>query len=362
MAGRWWWNLAAIRSSACSSASREKFVQKFQAQEFNEIATGPGQTLNLKHNPAPMAPKIVVILGPTAVGKSELALALAAALDCEIVNADSQQVYRYLDIGTAKPSKADRERVTHHLIDIVDPDEEFNAALFRTLAVRNITDIHRRKRRALICGGTGLYLKALTHGLFHGPGQDAQIRRELDRQIERAGLAPAYERLAQIDPTVKSTIHPNDRQRTIRALEVYQLTGRPLSQWQKEHSFKEQPFEVLKIGLNRERGELYDRIDRRSERMVEEGLLEEVRDLVAKGYSLELKPLRSVGYRQMGQVAQGHQELLTGIEEMKQETRHLAKRQLTWFRADKEIFWFHPDQQSEIEKAITSFLSNSRGL
>jgi len=305
-----------------------------------------------------MKNKLVIILGPTAVGKSEVALELATAIDAEIVNADSQQVYRHLDIGTDKPSQAERERVAHHLIDIVEPDEEFNAALFRRLAAESIEQIFARKKNAIVCGGTGLYLKALTQGLFEGPGQDFQIRQALERQIEQEGIAPLYQRLTEIDPTVTSTIHPNDRQRTIRALEVYRLTGKPLSAWQSEHAFQEHPFDALKIGLNRQRSELYDLINRRSERMVEDGLLEEVRRLVARGYSLDLKPLRSVGYRQMGQVLLGQQELLKAIEEMKQETRHLAKRQLTWFRGDKEIHWFHPNQRTEIIEAVRSFLAN----
>jgi tRNA dimethylallyltransferase len=304
-----------------------------------------------------MMPKIVIILGPTAVGKSDLALELATAMNAEIVNADSQQIYRYLDIGTGKPSLADRQSVTHHLIDIVNPDEEFNAAIFRRLATQSIEQIHARKKNVIVCGGTGLYLKALTQGLFEGPGQDAQIRQTLARQIETEGLASVYRQLLLIDPSAASTIHQNDRQRTIRALEVYQLTGKPLSEWQKEHTFQERPFEALKIGLNRERGELYDRINRRSERMVEDGLLEEVRGVVTKGYSLALKPLRSVGYRQMGRVLLGQQELLGAIEEMKQETRRLAKRQLTWFGSDKEIRWFDPQQKTASIAAAEKFFS-----
>ena len=304
-----------------------------------------------------MKPKIVVILGPTAVGKSALALELAGQLDGEIVNADSQQVYRYMDIGTGKPSMADRECVRHHLIDVVDPDEEFNAAMFRQLASEFIYQIDERKGNAIVCGGTGLYLKALTRGLFEGPGQDLDIRRNLEKEIEKSGLKSLYERLAEIDPTVTSTIHPNDRLRTIRALEVYQLTGKPISQWQKEHRFQEQPFEALKIGLNCERAELYDRINRRSTDMVAAGFVDEVRELVARGYSLDLKPLRSVGYAQMAKVVRGTLTIDAALEEMKQETRRLAKRQLTWFRGDSEIRWFHPTQVSEFLKIVRQFLS-----
>ena len=292
-----------------------------------------------------MKPKIVIILGPTAVGKSALALELAGQLNGEIVNADSQQVYRYLDIGTGKPTMAERERVRHHLIDMVNPDQEFNAAMFRHLANEVIYQINERKRNPMVCGGTGLYLKALTRGLFQGPAQDVIFRSELEKEIAQSGLDSVYRRLAEIDPTVTSTIHPNDRSRTVRALEVYQLTGKPISQWQNDHRFQEDSFEVLKIGLNLDRVELYERINRRSAAMIQAGILEEVRGLVARGYSLDLKPLGSVGYAQMGKVIRGALTIDAALEEMQQETRHLAKRQLTWFRADKEVRWFHPIKQ-----------------
>lgn len=305
-----------------------------------------------------MKPKLVIVLGPTAVGKSELALELALNIDGEIVNADSQQVYRFMDIGTGKPSAEDRLRVPHHLIDAVDPDEEFNAARFRRMALAIIEQIQGRGKKLIVCGGTGLYLKALTQGLFEGPGPDAAFRAALERQIEVQGLAALYQRLVAIDGSVTSTIHPNDRQRIIRALEVFETTGRPLSAWQEEHAFRDQPFELLQIGLLRERAELYDRINRRCEQMVQDGLLEEVRELVARGYSLDLKSLRSVGYRQMGAVLRGEKDLTGGLAEMKQETRRLAKRQLTWFRRDREILWFHPEkQQREICQRAGEFLA-----
>ena len=304
-----------------------------------------------------MKPKLVIILGPTAVGKSEVGLRLAESENGEIVNADSQQVYRHMDIGTGKPSKADRERVPHHLIDIVDPNDEFNAALFRRLATESIGQIHARERNVIVCGGTGLYLRALTHGLFEGPGQDPEVRQTLEQEITDRGLAILYKRLEGIDPAVSSTIHPNDRQRIIRALEVYQLTGKPLSEWQKAHGFQEDLFDIVKIGLLRERAELYDLINLRTERMIKDGLLEEVRGLVARGFHLDLKPLRSVGYRQMGQILRGIQSMEAALEEMKQETRRLAKRQLTWFRRDEEIRWFHPNEKLTIIEAVKKFLS-----
>ena len=303
-----------------------------------------------------MKPKLVIILGPTAAGKSEVAMKLAGVIGAEIVNADSQQVYRYMNVGTGKPSRADREHIAHHLIDVVDPDEEFNVAIFRRLALETIDNIHARGKTVVVCGGTGLYLKALTHGLFVGPEQNPEVRSELMRQIEEKGLSALYQRLIEIDPAAHSRIHPNDRQRIIRALEVHQLTGKPMSQWQKEHGFGDEPFDTLKIGLQRERAELYELISRRCDRMIEEGLIDEVRQLVAKGYSLDLKPLQSVGYRQMGLVLQGMLEIDKAVEEMKQETRHLAKRRLTWFRQDHEIRWLHPEnQRQEIIDSVQRF-------
>ena len=304
-----------------------------------------------------MKPKIVIVLGPTAVGKTELALAVAPKVNAEIVNADSQQVYRYLDIGTGKPSKPERERVRHHLIDVVNPDEDFNAARYRQLAAASIDEIHKRGAKVLVSGGTGLYLKALTGGLFSGPSQDTELRANLEREIAQIGLAALYDRLIAIDPGANTKIHPNDRQRIIRALEVYQRTGRPLSEWQNEHRFQEEAFQVLKIGLERARAELYDLINRRSESMIRAGLLDEVRGLMERGYELDLKPLRSVGYRQMGEVIEGIKGLPEAMAEMKQETRRLAKRQLTWFRSDPEIRWFHPEKQErEIGELVQAFL------
>ena len=304
-----------------------------------------------------MKPKLVIILGPTAAGKSEMAVALAAKIGAEIVNADSQQVYRYMNVGTGKPARADRERVAHHLIDVVAPDEEFNVAIFRRLALETIDTIHARGKHVVVCGGTGLYLKALTRGLFVGPKQDREVRGDLASEIEAKGLGVLYQHLIEVDPAAHSRIHPNDRQRIIRALEVFRLTGKSMSQWQQEHGFDDEPFDTLKIGLQRERTELYELINRRCDRMIGDGLLDEVRDLAAKGYSLDIKPLQSVGYRQMGLVLKGLSKIDQAVEEMKQETRHLAKRQLTWFRQDHEIRWLHPEnQRQEIVESVQRFL------
>lgn len=305
-----------------------------------------------------MKPKIVVVLGPTAAGKSDIAMELALQLNGEIINADSQQVYRQMNIGTAKPSRGECETVPHHLIDIVDPDEEFNVARYRELAAAGVHDIQKKGKPAIVCGGTGLYIKALTRGLFVGPAQDAEIRAALTLEASVSGLRPLYERLERVDPSATSWIHPNDRQRIIRALEVYQLTGRAMSEWQKQHGFTEGPFETLKIGLYRERAELYDLIDERCDRMIEKGLVDEVKGLCEKGYSLALKPLRSVGYKHVGWFLQGQMTLKEAAFLMKRDTRRLAKRQLTWFRSDREIRWFHPGvERVKIRHVVQEFLN-----
>jgi tRNA dimethylallyltransferase len=304
-----------------------------------------------------MKPQLIIILGPTGVGKSEIALILAQEIGGEIINADSQQVYRYMDIGTGKPSKKERDRVTHHLIDVVNPDQEFNVAMFRQLATDSVDGIGSRKRQAIVCGGTGLYIKALTKGLFVGPAQDSKIRYGLEAEAQDHGLSFLYQRLKRVDSASTSWIHPNDHQRIIRALEVFELTGKCMSEWQREHRFNEDHFETLKIGLDRPRDELYALINRRCERMIEEGLVDEVKHLVAMGYDLRLKPLASIGYRHAGLFLSGAMPLADAMTLMKRDTRRLAKRQLTWFRRDMEIRWFHPEEQrQELSEAVKRFL------
>jgi tRNA dimethylallyltransferase len=303
-----------------------------------------------------MKPKIAIVLGPTAVGKSDTVLDLALHFDAEIISADSQQVYRHMDIGTAKPSKEQRQTVPHHLIDIVDPDEEFNAAMFRNLATEIAYNLSDRGKRIIVCGGTGLYIKALTKGLFAGPGGDPQIRQALEWELEEHGIDSLYHRLEQVDQESAVRIHPHDRQRIGRALEVYHSTGRRISEWQSEHGFSDLLFDVLKVGLERQRTELYDRIDRRCEFMIQAGLLDEVKKLVEMRYGLDLKPMQSVGYRHMGLFLRGRMSLDNAVHLMKRDTRRLAKRQLTWFRGDREIRWFHPeDQRGNVKDAVRRF-------
>jgi len=291
-----------------------------------------------------MKPKLVVILGPTGVGKSEIAIDVALAVGGEVINADSQLVYRGMNIGTAKPSEAARKGVLHHLIDAVDPDEDFNAARYRELALQAVEDIRGRGNNPIVCGGSGLYLRALLHGIFVGPAKNAAIRERLEEESQARGLQILHERLRGLDPDAAAKIHPNDRHRIIRALEVFEVTGKTISDWQSEHGFKESAFYVLKVGLNRDRSELYRLIDRRTDEMIADGLVEEVKALTDKGYGLDLPALQSIGYRQIGLHLRGEVTLDQAIALIKRESHHLAKRQLTWFRADKEIRWLDPER------------------
>ena len=302
-------------------------------------------------------PKVVIVLGPTAVGKTDTVLELAEEFNGEIISADSQQVYRQMDIGTAKPSAEQRKKIPHHLIDVVDPDEDFNAAMFRRLALASAQQIAGRGRNILVCGGTGLYIRALTTGLFEGPGKSVQFRDALQSELLEQGLESLYRRLLRVDPAAGTSVHPNDRQRIVRALEIYELTGRPISAWQREHSFGETAFEMIKIGLDRPRWRLYDQINRRCVRMIEAGLLDEVKKLREKGYGSELKPMQSIGYRHASLVINGEMALSEAIELMKRDSRRLAKRQLTWFRGDKAIHWFDAqNDRAAITSAVRQFL------
>ena len=302
-------------------------------------------------------PQLVVITGPTASGKTALAIALASHYQAEIVNADSRQVYRHLDIGTAKPTPAQQGLIPHHLVDLVDPDGSFDAARFREHASRAIDDIVRRGKRVFVVGGTGLYVRALTRGLFAGPAADTALRARLQQQENQAGRGFLHRQLQHVDPESAARLHPNDTVRLIRALEVFQLSGTPMSQWQREHGFRERPFETLVIGLAVERKTLYQRIEQRCRAMLDEGLVAELQRIWALGYSPELPVLQTIGYAQTGRLLGGEYEREEALEHMTHETRRLAKRQMTWFGAEPEMRWFAPTQMAEIRLAIDQFFA-----
>ena len=302
-------------------------------------------------------PKVIVITGPTASGKTELAIHLAEHFSAEIVNADSMQVYREMDIGTAKPTLEQRKRVPHHLIDIVDPNEEFNAAMYREQAMTVIQDIWHRGKLCFVVGGTGLYIRALLGGLFYVPPKDPELRNRLRKEAQEQGLKELYKRLLEYDPEYARLIHPNDRVRIIRALEIYYLTGEKPSELMKRHGFRNSSLDALKIFLHIPRKELYERIDKRCVRMIESGLIEETRRLLLQGYSPQLKPMQSIGYRHMVKYIQGEWSLKEALRRMQTDTRRYAKRQITWFKKEPDMIWISPEDIEKIKEEISHFLS-----
>jgi tRNA dimethylallyltransferase len=295
-------------------------------------------------------------MGPTAVGKTGLVLRLAKEFDAEIINADSMQVYHLMNIGTAKPTAAERAEVPHHLLDIVYPDEDFDAKRYSQMAREVIEDLDRRGTPAIVAGGTGLYLKAFFYGLFPGAPANRLLRQRLRREAETDGGAGLYQKLENVDPITAQRLHPNDLFRIIRALEVWESGGKPMSALHNEHGFSEQLFLILKIGLRRPRTELYERINRRVELMMEQGFVEEVKGLLQRGYEPSLKSMQSLGYRHMVQYLIDGMELSEVLRTMKRDTRRYAKRQITWFRRDQEINWFHPDEGQNILRLAGQFL------
>ena len=298
-----------------------------------------------------------MICSPTATGKTRLAIELAEAVGGEIVNADSLQVYRYLDIGTAKPTREERARVPHHLIDVVDPDEEFNVAIYAGQARAVIDRLADAGKPVFVVGGTGLYIRALLQGIIETPPVDENIRNYYKGLRDRFGRQYIYGLLEQRDPQAARRINVNDSVRVIRALEVLDQSGQSIVEMQRNHLFADCPYDVCKIGLTVERAELKERIAFRSAKMMEAGLIEEVRGLLAQGYSPDIKPLQSLGYKQVVDFIHGINDRERTLDLVVRETWRYAKRQMTWFLADKTIRWFTPDQYQAIQKTVESFLN-----
>jgi tRNA dimethylallyltransferase len=290
------------------------------------------------NNPMPQN-IVIVIIGPTGVGKTKVALALARKLATEIIHADSRQVYRYMDICTAKPGLAERRQVKHHLIDVVDPDQYFSAGRYRQLALQAIDDLITRGKTPLVEGGSGLYIRALVDGLFPGPGADKTYRRQLRELASQRGSDYLYRELKRVDPISATRLHSNDEVRIIRALEIYHNTGQSASHWYNQ-PMPASGYNFKLYGLNCPRPQLYEQIDRRVDNMLEEGLLEEVKRLLEMGYHRELTSMQSLGYRHMLAYLQGDYDLDQAVDLMKRDSRRYAKRQLTWFRRDRRIRWF----------------------
>ena len=300
-------------------------------------------------------PKIIVLTGPTAVGKTGLSLKLARVFGARIVNADSLQVYRHLDIGTAKPTPAEQAAAVHYLLDVVDPDQDFDAAAYLNLARPLIERLHRRGVPVLVVGGTGLYLRSLVKGLFPGPGGDEAVRDRFKELARREGRQALHRRLAEVDPEAAARLHPHDVFRVVRALEVHELTGRSLSDFHADHALGEAPYQTLFFCLNLPRPELYERIERRTDEMFAAGLVEETAAVLERGFSPDLKPLQAIGYRQAAALLQGKMTEAQARAEVKTQTRRLAKRQLTWFRAQPEAVWVSPGDEAEVTASAGRF-------
>jgi tRNA dimethylallyltransferase len=282
--------------------------------------------------------RILVIAGPTAAGKTAAGLAVAAKLGAEIVSADSRQVYKYLDIGTAKPTAAERGRVPHRLVDFLDPAQAYSAADYMADARRAMDGLDAQGKKYIVVGGSGLYLRALIDGLASIPSADEPIRSELAAFVAEHGKEALHQRLQEVDPVTAARLKTNDAVRISRALEVYRLTGKPISQWHQGERIKDHRTYRLVV-LDLEREELYRRIERRVDAMIGQGLVAEVRGILDKGYSPSLNSLRTVGYREVIAHLDGEYGLDRAVELIKQNTRNFAKRQLTWFRGMKDAEW-----------------------
>ncbi|MCU0607377.1 MAG: tRNA (adenosine(37)-N6)-dimethylallyltransferase MiaA [Candidatus Edwardsbacteria bacterium] len=289
-----------------------------------------------------MTGPVTVIAGPTAAGKTAAGIALAQRLGAEIVSADSRQVYKYLDIGTAKPTTAERASVPHHLVDFLDPDRPYSAADYAADA-REAMDALDAQGKPYIVGGSGLYLRALIEGLAAIPPADAALRQEFSEFAGSHGKAALHQRLAEVDPATAARLAPNDTVRITRALEVHRLTGKPISQWHSNERVKDHRTYRLVV-LDAGRDELYARIERRIDAMIQQGLVDEVRGILDQGYAPSLNALRTVGYRETIAHLNGEYELDRAIELVKQNTRNFAKRQLTWFRGMKQAEWMTPER------------------
>jgi tRNA dimethylallyltransferase len=283
---------------------------------------------------------LLMIVGPTAVGKSAAAVECCLRLGGEVVCADSMQVYRHMDIGTAKPTPQERRDVPHHCLDLVEPDEEYSVARYRDDAAAAIADIIARGRLPVLCGGTGLYVKAVLYGLdLPIAAADWELRGRLEQEAQRTGPEALHERLRQVDPTAAARIHPHNVRRVVRALEVYITTGRPMSSYHRLDHTPRPNYNVLAFGLTRSRAELYRRIDARVDAMMQRGLLEEVRWLLDHGYSERLISMKGLGYAQLAAHLRGETDLDAAVYLVKRDTRHYARRQLTWFRAEPVLRW-----------------------
>ena len=307
--------------------------------------------------------KVYLITGPTAVGKTSASVILAQRIGAEIISADSRQVYIGMDVGTAKPTAAQRKAVKHHLLDIVHPDKDFNAAIFTRMALEAIEDIHSRSRIALIVGGTGLYIKALVKGYtFKGTGSDEEIREAIEKDIAQRGMDAVYAELKEFDPSACEKIHPNNTPRVIRALEVIRLTGRPFSEITDDESGEDAPeYDYTAVSVNMDRDALYSRIERRVNEMVHAGWPLEVEQLLKQGHKCDLRSFNALGYREIADYVESRRSFREAIDAICKATRNFAQRQLTFFRGMPELKWIEIVPSMSVED-VASELAEELGF
>lgn len=300
---------------------------------------------------------LVILAGPTAAGKTHASIELAKAIGGEVISADSMQVYKYMDIGSAKISKEEMDGVEHHLIDVLKPDEEFHVVRFQEMAKHAVEEIYGRGHIPIVVGGTGFYIQALIYDIdFTEGGQDTLLRRELEAYAREQGAQALHNRLRLVDPVSAETIHANNVKRVIRALEFYGQTGTPISRHNEQERQKISPYNVIYFVLNDERDTLYERINFRVDQMMEEGLLEEVRQLKNMGYTRDLVSMQGLGYKELLEYLEGTCSLSDAVYRIKRDTRHFAKRQITWFKREKDVIWIQKKDFDYNEKKILNVM------
>lgn len=308
---------------------------------------------------------LIIITGPTAVGKTALSLDLARAVNGEIISADSMQVYKHMDIGSAKIMPEEMEGIPHHLIDVIEPEEEFHVVKFQEMAKAAMEEIYARGRIPVVTGGTGFYIQALVRDIdFTETGGDEAYRQELEALAKEQGAEVLHEMLAKVDPVSAEEIHANNIKRVIRALEYYHFTGAPISVHNAEQRQKSSPYQFVCFVLNRDRAELYQRIDQRVDMMLEQGLLEEVKKLADMGYTKDMVSMQGLGYKELLAYLAGELTYEEAVYILKRDTRHFAKRQLTWFKREADVTWVNVDDGRTKEQILSDMLTicRERGL
>jgi tRNA dimethylallyltransferase len=302
-------------------------------------------------------PPLLALVGPTAVGKTAVSLRIAKALNAEIISGDSMQVYRRMDIGTAKLPLGDREGIPHHLIDILEPDEPFSVSMFQHLCAEAIREIHGRGKLPFLVGGTGLYVESVCYGFeFQGDAGNKEFRERMREYARQYGAEALHARLAAVDPVTAGRLHPNDERRVIRALEVFETTGKPLSETQRQTrgARKSSPYRLCLIGLTMERAALYRRINERVDAMIADGLVEEVAALLRSGVPRDAVSMQGLGYKEIAAYVRGECSLVEAVERLKRDTRHFAKRQLSWFRHMQDLVWVQVDEEGNHDDLFRS--------